>query len=165
MLKTLLLTFAATVALAAVSFAQQSTPAETQSQGPKEAHATAQQPSSGVSAVLKIKTRLVVVDVVARDSKGAPVTDLKQEDFTVVEDGKEQKVRIFSFQRPETTPAQTTPSPARPANIVDNLPHFRPGRALNVILMDAINTGAANQMYMRDAMVRFLEKLPDSQPI
>jgi len=165
MLKTLLLTFAVTMALAACCFSQQGTPAETQSQGSKEAHAAAQQPTSGISAVLKVKTRLVVVDVVARDSKGAPVTDLKQEDFTVVEDGKEQKVRIFSFQRPETTPAQTTPSPARPANIVDNLPRFRPGRALNVILMDAINTGAANQMYMRDAMVRFLEKLPDNQPI
>lgn len=165
MLKTVMLTFVATMALAACSLAQQSTPAETQSQGSKGAHASAQQPASGTSAVLKIKTRLVVVDVVARDSKGAPVTDLKQGDFTVVEDGKEQKVRIFSFQRPETTPAQTTPAPARAANIVDNLPHFRPGSALNVILMDAINTGVTNQMYMRDAMVKFLEKLPDNQPI
>lgn len=153
MLKTVVLTFAATVALATCSLAQQGAPSP------------AQQPASGPSAVLKIKTRLVVVDVVARDSKGAPVTDLKQEDFTVVEDGKEQKVRIFSFQHPETAPVQATPSPARAANIVDNLPHFRPGRALNVILMDAINTGSANQMYMRDAMIRFLEKVPDNEPI
>ena len=165
MLKTVVLTFAATVALAACSLAQQGAPAEAQSQAAKEAHAPAQQPAPGVSAVLKVKTRLVVVNVVARDSKGAPVTDLKQEDFTVAEDGKEQKLRIFSFQHPETAPAQTTQSPARAANIVDNLPHFRPGRALNVILMDAINTGSANQMYMRDSMVRFLEKVPDNEPI
>src|SRR5579864_1814471 len=90
MLKSVVLTFAATMALPACSLAQQSTPAESQSQGAKEAHAPAQQPAGGVSAVLKVKTRLVVVDVVARDAKGAPVTDLKQEDFTVVEDGKEQ---------------------------------------------------------------------------
>ncbi len=108
---------------------------------------------------------MVVVDVVARDSKGKPVSDLKQEDFTVLEDGKEQKVRIFNFQHPEPSSArQEQAAPVNP-NMVDNLPHFQSGRALNVILMDALNTSRTNQAYMREAMIKFLEKLPENEPI
>ena len=114
--------------------------------------------------VLRVKTRLVVVDVIARDSKGAPVTDLKQEDFTVLEDGKEQKVRIFNFRGTGDASAPL-PQPTTQPNTVDNLPRFRSGRALNVILLDALNTNRVNQAFMRDAMIKYLEKLPENQPI
>ncbi|HWF02837.1 MAG TPA: hypothetical protein VHA06_04070, partial [Candidatus Angelobacter sp.] len=49
--------------------------------------------------VLRANTRLVVVDVVATNGKGEPVPDLKQEDFTVLEDGKPQKISAFSFKQ------------------------------------------------------------------
>src|SRR5689334_9773568 len=128
------------------------------------AAAQKQQPGSGTSAVLKIKTRLVIVDVVARDSKGVPVSDLKQEDFKILEDGKEQAVRIFNFQHPDSSPA--TQSPALSAsNVVDNLPHFRSGKALNIILLDVLNTSRASQAFMRDEMIKFLDKLPENEPI
>jgi VWFA-related protein len=161
MLKTLLLTFAAPMALAASSLAQQSVPASTAKDAP-----AAHQQAYESSTVLKVKSRLVVVDVVARDAKGAPVTDLKQEDFTVIEDGKEQKLRIFNFQHPDDSMATAPPqSPANGVNVVDNLPHFKPGRALNVILMDALNSSRLNQSVMRQAMVKFLEMLPANEPI
>jgi VWFA-related protein len=116
------------------------------------------------STVLRVKTRLVVVDVVARDSKGAPVTDLKQDDFTVLEDGKQQKIRIFNFRgvNDSSVPVQ---QPVSQPNTVDNLPRFQSGRALNVILLDALNTNRMNQAYMRDAMIKYLEKLPENEPI
>lgn len=129
------------------------------------ASAPAQQPAYETSTVLKIKTRLVVVDVVARDAKGAPVTDLKQDDFTILEDNKEQKVRLFVFQHPGSAPPGQKPTPVNAANVVDNLPHFESGRALNVILMDALNTSRTNQVFMREAMVKFLDKLPENEPI
>ncbi|HVG91793.1 MAG TPA: VWA domain-containing protein, partial [Alphaproteobacteria bacterium] len=117
------------------------------------------------STVLKVKTRLVVVDVVARDSKGAPVTDLKQDDFSILEDGKEQKVRIFSFQGPGTASSALSQTlPAAP-NTIDNLPHFQSDRALNIILLDALNTNRVNQAIARDAMLKYLEKLPENEPI
>jgi VWFA-related protein len=171
MCKTAMLTFVATMAFAASSFAmqvaQQNPPAEKQPPATADTHAaaTARPPVSETSTVLRVKTRLVVVDVVARDAKGAPVTDLKQADFTIVEDGKEQKVRIFSFQHPDTTQAAQAQSPAGAPNVVDNLPHFKGGRALNVILMDALNTSRTNQAYMREEMVKFLAKLPENEPI
>src|SRR5215472_9363964 len=48
------------------------------------------------AASLKVTTRLVLVDVIALDHKGFPVTDLKAEDFSLREEGAEQKVRVFS---------------------------------------------------------------------
>src|SRR5258708_10806374 len=134
--------------------------------GQKTARAAApgQQSAYETSAVLKVKTRLVVVDVVARDAKGAPVTDLKQEDFTVIEDGKEQKLRIFNFQQPDDSVAAPAQSPANGVNVVDNLPPFKPGRALNVILMDALNTSRVNQISMRQAMIKLLGTLPATDP-
>src|SRR5262249_1759813 len=41
--------------------------------------------------VLRATTRLVVLDVVALDANGAPILDLKADDFTVLEDGKPQR--------------------------------------------------------------------------
>ena len=164
MLNKVVLTVTTKMALAAMCFAQQSAPASTAKDAP--AAASARQPAYESSTVLKIKSRLVVVDVVARDSKGVPVTDLKQEDFSVLEDGKEQKVRIFSFQHPEDSVATAPPqAPANGMNVVDNLPHFQPGRALNVILMDALNTSRLNQASMRQAMIKFLDTLPANEPI
>ena len=164
--KVLMLTLTATMAFAVSCFAQQNAPAPAGTSKDTPAAAHAQQPTYETSAVLKVKSRLVVVDVVARDGKGVPVTDLKQEDFTVVEDGKEQKVRIFSFQHPDDSVATAPPqAPANGMNVVDNLPHFQPGRALNVLLMDALNTSRLNQVSMRQAMIKFLETLPANEPI
>ena len=108
--KVVVLTFTAIMALAASCFAQQNAPAAAPAKDAPAA-AQAQQPTYETSAVLKVKSRLVVVDVVARDGKGVPVTDLKQEDFTVLEDGKEQKLRIFNFQHPHDSVAT---APQRP---------------------------------------------------
>ena len=57
----------------------------------------------------------VPVDVRVTDNKtGKPVTDLKQQDFTVLEDGVRQDVRLFVVQRFDDTDER--PSPAtRPA--------------------------------------------------
>ena len=161
-----MLTFAITMLFTASCLAQQNTAA--QAPDSKDAQAKAgstQQPVYETSAVLRVKTRLVVVDVVARDSKGAPVTDLKQDDFTIIEDGKVQKVRIFNLQHPDASQAAPAQSPANTSDIVDNFPHFKTGRALNVILLDSLNTTRLNQMMVRQAMIKFLEKLPENEPI
>jgi len=116
------------------------------------------------STVLRVTTRLVVVDVVATDQKGAPVTNLTTEDFKLQEDGRDQKVRVFSFHHPEEEPQVTSAAPV-PANFVTNAPKYRKGGALNVLLVDILNTRAANQAFLREQMLKFLEKLPAGQPI
>src|SRR5207249_6053854 len=50
----------------------------------------------------RIESELVLVNVVARDKQGKPVTDLKREDFTLLEDGKPQRVSSFDFENLDT---------------------------------------------------------------
>lgn len=68
----------------------------------------------------KVTSDLVLVNVVARDKKGALITDLKREDFTLLEDGKPQKISSFDIENTEmaaqpeiaTAPAEGGPAQA-----------------------------------------------------
>ncbi len=44
-------------------------------------------------------SNLVIVDVTVRDKSGKPIEGLKQGDFTILEDGKPQKISVFEFQK------------------------------------------------------------------
>lgn len=159
-------------AFAAITLAQQTTPpaaGETATTASQNAAPSPASPQSeqveGTAAVLKVKTRLVVVDVIALDHKGAPVTDLKADDFTLQEENKPQKIRVFNFQQgPQGQPAAMTPATLS-ANRITNMPRFRTNSALNVLLLDGINVTNANQKYAREQMLKFLEKLPAGQPL
>src|SRR5499427_1670033 len=50
------------------------------------------------SPTIRATTELVLVNVVARDKKGNLIRDLKQQDFTVLEDGQKQQVASFDFE-------------------------------------------------------------------
>ena len=122
------------------------------------------------AAVLKVTTRLVIVDVVATDSKGAPVTDLKQDEFRVLEEGKPEQLRVFNFQPALAGPALQPAQPALaatslPPNVVTNVRHFRDSGPLNVLLLDGLNTRANNQQYVKTQLLEFLRKLPSDQPL
>ncbi len=120
------------------------------------------------ATVLKTVTRLVVVDVVVTDNKGAPIGDLTADNFTVLEDGKPQKIRVFNFQHPTAAPAQATAVQASlklPPNVFSNVPKYDVHNTLNVVLLDALNTKSTNQAYARDQMLKYLEKMPTDQPI
>src|SRR5258708_4760476 len=154
--------------------AQPAAPSATQTATQGQAHAPESAPSAPKAyesaTVLKIKSRLVVVDVVAQDNKGKPVTDLKAEDFTVIEDDKQQNIRSFSFQSPGSvqSPGLDTRKPqipTLPQNVFNNLPRYRPNGALNVLLLDALNSNLLDQAHVRTAMIEFLKKLPPGEPI
>lgn len=115
--------------------------------------------------VLKVQTRLVVVDVVAQDKNGQPMKDLQAADFKVLEDGRQQTISVFAFQQPPADPKQQLATEPLPKNVFGNARRFKPKSALNVVLLDALNTTLLNQTYVRSQMVRCLEKLPQGQPI
>jgi VWFA-related protein len=115
---------------------------------------------------VKVTTRLVVVDVVAHDKQGRAVTDLELPDLRILEDGKEQVIRSFVLQHPGASPVEPVQEQAAlPANMVSNARKFPPNTALNVILLDSLNSTTLNQAYVRIEMVKFLEKLPQGQPV
>src|SRR5262245_38997890 len=47
--------------------------------------------------VIRINVNLVQVDAIVTDSKDRPVTDLKKEDFVILQDGKPQNITNFSY--------------------------------------------------------------------
>jgi VWFA-related protein len=79
---------------AALSLAQPATP---QSPGQTPATQVSNTPQGGY--MLKVTGELVLTNVVVRDSKtGELVLGLKQSDFTVYENGKQQQIATFDFE-------------------------------------------------------------------
>jgi VWFA-related protein len=111
-------------------------------------------------AVLRSNTRLVVIDVVATNSKGEPVPDLKVEDFAVLEDGKPQKISAFTFKQHN----KSTQTASAAGGGFSNTPQYKDVSSLNVILMDSINGDFASYAYGRDELIKFLDKGTLTQP-
>ena len=120
------------------------------------------QPSPG-SSTFKAATRLVIVDVVATNGKGEPVTDLEAKDFTVSENGKQQQVSSFNLELPAAVEASVTPAKAAalPPGVFTNAPHYKKTGVWNVLLMDFMNSQVINQAEQRQQLVKVLKKLPD----
>jgi VWFA-related protein len=67
---------------------------QAQPQPPAEAQAQTKPPASPI----RVTSELVLANVVVRDKKGNLVRDLKEEDFTLFEDGKKQQISTFDFE-------------------------------------------------------------------
>jgi VWFA-related protein len=107
-------------------------------------------------------TKLVQVDVVAR-SKDAPATGLTKEDFTLLDNGKLQKISFFSVRSARSIGTAGSPSaPAAiplPAGAVSNRLE-RGGNALanaTVLLIDQFNTPPAVQAFAIQRVAKFLQ--------
>ncbi len=102
--------------------------------GPVETRPQQQQPpragtvSDGVTAVL--------VDVVVRDRRGAPVRDLDVSDFVIVEDGVPQRIGSFTpvFERLPNEPAKPAPA-ASP----ETMPTLNAGPGVTALLFDRLS--------------------------
>jgi VWFA-related protein len=113
------------------------------------------QSSSDSAAVIRATTRLVQVDVVATDSSGHPIKNLTEKDFSITEDGKPQKLALFSFQ--QTRLEGGIKAPRLPAHVTTNRPEFRPPSGPPVVLLlDGINTPVEHQIVVRREMLSFL---------
>jgi VWFA-related protein len=104
-------------------------------------------------------SRLTVVDVTVTDPKGQPVHGLKQSDFTIKEDGKPQPVRNFQEVRENLPPAASAPPPL-PPNVYTNHQPAPTTSAVNILLLDALNTAPADQVAMRQESMKYLKSMP-----
>jgi VWFA-related protein len=112
--------------------------------------------------VLKSESALVVLDVVVTDKKGQPVHGLKAADFTVLEKGQKMTLQSFEEYRADQA-APPVPPPAKQAigpNVFTNITDTAGNGPLNIVLMDALNTPMADQMYMREQMLEYVKKVP-----
>jgi VWFA-related protein len=110
---------------------------------------------------LQSNASLVLVDV-AVTNKGKPVQGLNKSQFKVMEDSKEQTITSFEEHSPATAPDV----PRRlPPDTYSNRPDYPDSAAVNVLLLDALNTPMADQMQARQQMLDYLKTLPPDTPI
>jgi len=109
--------------------------------------------------LLKEDVRAVVVDVVV--TKGEqPIAGLHQQDFQVVEDGKPQKIDFFEEHTAKTLPPGVQPEmPKMPPNVYTNVPPAPESDAVNVLLLDSLNTEKADQAFVHKQIFNFLKNM------
>jgi VWFA-related protein len=122
-----------------------------------------QGPATREAPVARSVARLVVVDVVVSDD-GKPVKGLAQQAFHLSEDGREQSLKVFE-EHNSADASQIQNIPALPANIYTNFPETTVTAAANVLLLDALNTPAKDQMYVRQQMIEYLKTIPTGSRI
>lgn len=112
--------------------------------------------------VFHSSARLVQVSVVVEDKKGNPVTGLKKEDFTVMDDGKPQQIAFFTSAAQAPTQAPVQAARLLPVNAFTNRYDLKgedpPGTA-TVVLFDVLNTSSQDQSYVRKEVIHFLQSL------
>lgn len=115
-------------------------------------------PQCGESA-LHIDTQLVVVDVTVQDSNGRPIHGLKRDDFTVTENNRPRTIEYFEEDSSQLSP-QTGPAlPPLPPGTFTDYTAVPPSGALNVLLLDTLNTPMADQAYVRNQLRQFVKKV------
>lgn len=119
--------------------------------------------SSGGVLVLKKTVRRVVVDVVVRGSDGKPVRGLSAKDFSVIEDGKPQRILDIDVHQFDagsiSLPAN---APALPPNVFVNVPKQPEKGPLFVLLLDMANTeDLTDQIIARQQAVKFIANKPE----
>ena len=117
------------------------------------------QPTQPPLPPLQINVRNVLVDVVVTDKKGVAVPNLHKEDFEVLENGKPQAIEYFEPHFPSASAPAEPPTPL-PPNTFTNVTAAPPNEAINILLMDALNTTIQDQSYVRQRIVKYLATLP-----
>lgn len=115
-------------------------------------------PNNAGIPTFKTGTHLVAIDVVATNGKGDPITGLTQEDFEVLEDGKPQS--IASFEEHSGTAISPIELPPMPPNVYTNFPRTQSTEAINVLLLDSLNTPLPDQLYVHEQMLKQLKTIP-----
>src|ERR1700733_7973150 len=118
--------------------------AQTQQAAPaaQQPASATQQSSQSAIATLRAGTQLVVVDVVVTDKNQKPVHGLKASDFTLTEENVPQLVKHFEEHTALTAAdaPKFPPMPKFPPGLFPNYPPEPVNGAVNLLLLDALNT-------------------------
>ncbi len=114
------------------------------------------------ATVLHENANLVLVDVVVTNRDKA-VHGLERQRFHVFEDGHEQAIASFDEHRaPDVGAAGPMPLMKRtplPPHTYTNIPDYPEASAVNVLLLDGLNTPLNDQINVRLKMIQYLGKI------
>jgi VWFA-related protein len=122
----------------------------------------AQSQESSPGPLVRSETNRVLVDIEVLDHS-TPVENLRKEQFHVFDDGQEQPILSFEAQT-GAQPGKAPQTVAEP-NTYSNATQYPAGAAINVLLLDGLNTQVANQADVRRQMIEYLEKVPAGTPL
>src|SRR2546430_16332669 len=117
--------------------------------------------------VIKVTSNLVSLDVIVKDKKGRPITDLKAEDFTVSENGVPQKIEFFDSTLTSlgVTGQSTNPNPVVSTEPTPRNPNSFP-RNIIALVLDGQSTELANLKHVRDGMVKYIrDRISDNDSV
>jgi VWFA-related protein len=108
-------------------------------------------------------TKIVILDVVVTDSKQKPVHYLSASDFTVLENNAPQRIKSFE----EHSGASTKPEPPLhlPPGNFTNYTSVPADTALNILLLDTLNTPMDAQTYVHNQLRLYLKNSPPNAPL
>jgi VWFA-related protein len=123
---------------------------------------SAENSTGGLS--LRVTSHLVQLNVIVNDKHGNPITGLSEKDFTILDNGKPQEIRVLSAEtnRPEG-PSRAPLPPNTFINRPEEQTHIP--ASVTVILLDALNTEAANQTIARNQVIRMLREIQPQEYI
>jgi VWFA-related protein len=117
-------------------------------------------------------TRMVTVDVVAKDRHGHPVPDLTAQDFQVFEQvppkrgDHEEKIANFLAINPAAILADSQHhSLQMPAGVYSNLVTTRLTVPPTILLLDGLNTEGDSGTQARHQMIKMLASIPPDTPV
>ncbi len=127
---------------------------------------TPQQPSRpsppGEDEVVRVTTNLVQIDAVVTDKNGKPVTDLRPEDFEILEDNKPQPITAFSYVSTDSNSVASANPPAMPIRNAPPLPPtpLRPEQVRRTIVFVVDDLGLSLQSLnaVRSGMKKYVDE-------
>jgi VWFA-related protein len=110
-------------------------------------------------------TQIVVLDVVVQDHAGNPIHGLKAQNFQLTEAKTEQQLRHVEEHIPTPLTTHGPELGPMPPGTFTNYTPVAPGSALNVLLLDALNTPMMYQTWVRDQLKKYIHQAPPGQRI
>jgi len=109
--------------------------------------------------VFHAQTELVVMDASVTDARGIPVKGLQASDFTLMENGKPQAIKVFESHGSQAAGPEAAENPL-PTGTFTNRVAAAPDAPLSIFLFDLLNTAPQDQAYARGQMLQFLRGMP-----
>ena len=104
------------------------------------------------------RAELVLIPTLVTDKSGAHITGLKKEDFTLLENGAEQKIATFEEI---TSDPHYWPRPANPNEFSNSPAGGSSARRITLIVLDFINTPFMDQANARKELLKYLTQSVD----
>jgi VWFA-related protein len=115
------------------------------------------QPQKNKKPGIAVRSEVVLVPAVVTDHSGAHVSDLTQADFTIRENGQQQKIAFFDHIRANITPGEVAASLA-PGEFT-NKAQTNSDRSA-ILVFDLLNSSITEQSNARDELMKFFLESP-----